>query len=133
MSVRIEMADGWQMDLDAVTAEGVHDLFGHKLGPAMLEDAERYVPVDKGRLLRSLDFEVADGVAGLLPELHLGSFPDDEGDVDYAAATELGFHGEEYVRAYVTKDGRHVAAHTRQGNTPEQPYLRPVLYQERDG
>lgn len=126
---RVEMADGWSQALDAQVGEGLTELFKTHLGPDILGDAQRFVPVDSGRLLKSLDAQVRDD--GRLPVLEVGSFPDGDGDVDYAAATELGFHGEESVRAH-TRNGRPVREHTRHANTPEQPYLRPALYQERD-
>lgn len=125
MAIRIEMASN--TEIDAFVHDAVHGFFTDHLGPDMTADAESYVPVDTARLLHSLDFEVHDD-AGL--ELIVGSFPDAEGDVDYAAATELGFRGPEMVRAH-TRNGHPVRAHERQGNTPAQPYLRPALYTER--
>lgn len=123
------MADDWSQALSAEVAAGLTELFKDHLGPAILGDAQRFVPVDTGRLLKSLDAQVRDD--GQLPVLEVGSFPDDGGEVAYAAATELGFHGEETVSAH-TRLGRPVREHTRHANTPEQPYLRPALYQERD-
>jgi len=129
MSARVEMTDGW---LDWLH-EQESDFFDVQLGPDILADAKRYVPVDTGRLQRSLDYQVADEGDG--PTLEVGSYPDDEGDVEYAAAVEMGFHGEEVVREHLSHSrlGREftVREHTRHGNTPEQPYLRPALYQER--
>ena len=91
------------------------------------------MPVDTARLRNSLGHTVDD--SGRLPELHVGSFPDDDGDVKYAAAVELGFHGVEAVRAHTrVVDGKtvQVRAHERHANNPEQPYMRVALYQERD-
>lgn len=132
---RVEMASDWTQRLDAELKEGLHNLFGGRLGPAILSDAQRTVPVDTGRLLKSLDAQIRDDER--LPVLEVGSFPDDQGDVAYAAAVELGFHGDEQVRAHTRTDPRtgreqNVRAHTRHANVPEQPYLRPALYQERD-
>lgn len=122
---RIEMAsDG---DVEAFVGDGVRGFFTDHLGPDMLADAQRFVPVDTARLLRSLDHEVTDDP---MPELIVGSFPDEDGDVEYAAAVEVGFHGPELVRAH-TRNGHPVREHVRQGNTPAQPYLRPSLWQER--
>lgn len=123
------MEGGWSQALDAEVAAGLAELFKDHLGPAILGDAQQLVPVDTGRLLGSLDKQVRDD--GRLPVLEVGSFPDGDGEVAYAAATELGFHGEETVSAH-TRLGRPVREHTRHANTPEQPYLRPALYQERD-
>lgn len=125
---RVELApDG---EIREFLAGAIHGFFDDRLGPDITADAVRGCPVLTGRLSASLDHEVlTDGAQ--LPTLVVGSFPDEEGRVKYAAAVELGFHGEENVRAYDTKAGRHVAAHTRQGNTPEQPYLRPALYRQR--
>jgi hypothetical protein len=126
---RVEMAGGWSQVLDAEVGLGLKELFKDHLGPEILGDAQRFVPVDTGRLLKSLDAQVRDD--SRLPVLEVGSFPDGEGEVAYAAATELGFHGEETVRAH-TRNGHPVREHTRHANTPEQSYLRPSLYQERD-
>lgn len=122
---RVEMTDGWEDDVRGA----VVSLFDTRLGPAIRDDAKRFAPVDTGRLEASIDHQVIDD--GAQVELQVGAFPDDEGDIDYSAAVELGFHGQEEVRAH-TRNGHPVRAHTRQGNTPEQPYLRPALYQERE-
>ena len=122
---RVEMVGAG--DIDALVGGAVRDFFTDHLGPDMTADAQRFVPVDTARLLRSLDFAVTEDT---VPELHVGSFPDDDGDVEYAAAVELGFHGPEMVRAH-TRNGHPVREHVRQGNTPAQAYLRPSLWQER--
>ena len=130
VSVRVEMEPDWRENAYAGVA-GVLE----RLGGMVLEDARRYVPVDTGRLQASLGCEVAP--EDPWPEAWIGSGEDEEGPVDYAAAVELGFHGREWVREYINHNfmgtGREVLirAHERQGNTPEQPYLRPALYQER--
>jgi hypothetical protein len=127
------MAHGWEGLLDAEVADGTHRAFRDDLGPAILGDAKAFVPVDTGRLEGSLDMDVDD--SGRMPVLIVGSFPDAEGEVEYAAAVELGFHGPETVRAHMRRTSKGevpVREHERQGNTPEQPYLRPALYQERD-
>lgn len=129
MSTRVEMADGWEAALDAALSEGLGAMFGDRLGPAMRADMRALVPVDTARLQKSLDFTVDD--SGRLPMLVVGSFPDGDGEVKYAAAVELGFHGTEQVRAH-TRNGHPVRAHERHANTPEQPYMRAALYQERD-
>lgn len=125
--VRVELAPDAELRafLGRVTAE----FFDDRLGPDITADAVRGCPVLTGRLSQSLDHTVI-GEAGQLPTLIVGSFPDEDGPVDYAAAVELGFHGIEQVAAH-TRNGRPVRAHERQGNTPEQPYLRPALYRRR--
>jgi len=109
-------------------------VFDARLGPAIVGDAQLLVPIDTARLHNSLDHAVDD--SGRLPVLVVGSFPDEEGDVEYAPAVELGFHGIEQVQEHVrrSRTGRPVTvrAHTRNANTPEQPYLRPALFLERD-
>lgn len=129
-TVRVEMEDGWEGRLRE--AEWV--FFDTVLGPDMVADAQRYVPIDTSRLHDSLDHTV-EGDADGVPELHVGSFPDDEGDVEYAAAVELGFHGPEVVQEHQrrTPSGgtTTVRGHIRHANQPEEPYLRPALYQER--
>lgn len=128
--VRVEMSPSWRADLSAAETA----LLAEKLGPAILDDAQRGCPVDTGRLKASLDLRVHEGDP---PYLTVGSYPDDEGPVEYAAAVEMGFHGIEQVREYVNHNfmgsGREVLirAHERHANTPEQPYLRPALYRVR--
>lgn len=129
MSARVELTSGWEDQVRAAVVE----MFDARLGPAIRDDAKRFAPVDTGRLEASIDHQViADGA---LVELQVGAFPDDEGDIDYAAAVEMGFHGMEVVREHMRRSpngGEHlVREHERHANTPEQPYLRPALYQER--
>lgn len=127
---RVEMDPGWDSELREAIAAGLHLLFADDLGPAILADARRGCPIDTGRLEKSLDAEVRrDGDA--LPYLIVGSFPDADGPVEYAAATEYGFKGLELVEAFVRKDGTAVRAHLRKGNTPEQPFLRPAVFKKR--
>ena len=130
MSVRVQMVDGWQGSL----REAEFVFFDTQLGPDILADAKRYCPIDTGRLEASLDQQTTGGGQDP-PVLQIGSFPDDEGPVEYAAAVEMGFHGEEIVREHTRRSrngGEHtVREHTRHANTPAQPYLRPALYQER--
>lgn len=131
MSARVEMAEGWIVELHRAEAA----FLAAQLGPDILDDARRYVPVDTGRLQASLDFDVAVDEGDGLPELHVGSYPDADGPVPYALAVEFGFHGEEVVREHAahSRKGREftVREHTRHANQPEQQYLRPALYQER--
>lgn len=124
---RVELAS--DADIGAFLAKATGAFFDDRLGPDVTADAVRSCPVLTGRLSGSLDHEVLTD-AGHLPTLIVGSFPDEEGPVDYAAATELGFDGEETVRAHM-RNGHPVAEHTRQGHTPEQPFLRPALYRKR--
>jgi len=131
MAVRVEMEEGWIARLHEAEAA----FFEAQLGPDIRDDARRYCPVDTGRLMNSLDFQVVTDEGDGLPTLEVGSFPDADGDVEYAAAVELGFHGEEVVREHLSHSrlGTEftVREHTRHANVPEQPYLRPALYQER--
>lgn len=130
MSVRIEMEPDWLGQI----REAEFVFLDVQLGPDITDDAKRYVPVDTGRLQASLDHQVLGGGQDV-PELQVGSFPDEDGDVEYAAAVEMGFHGEEVVREHLSHSGLGreytVREHTRHGNMPEQQYLRPALYQER--
>lgn len=127
---RVEMAPGADAALRDAVAAGLEKLFDKRLGPDITTDAERACPKLTGRLAASLKFQI-DRTSGNLPSLIVGSFPDDKGRVPYAAAVELGFHGMEAVRSYVTKTGKRVPARMRRGNSPEQPYLRPALYRRR--
>lgn len=130
--VRVVMEPGWEGNLRE--AEAV--FLDVQLGPDMVDDAKRYVPIDTSRLHDSLDHEVnyRDGAP---PELQVGSFPDEDGDVEYAAAVELGFHGEEIVSEHERRKPSGgtttVREHIRHANQPEEPYLRPSLYTERYG
>jgi hypothetical protein len=126
---RVEMAPGADAALRDAVAAGLEKLFDKRLGPDITADAERGCPKLTGRLSASLRFRI--DRSARLPSLIVGSFPDDKGRVPYAAAVEMGFHGMEAVRSYVTKTGRRVPARIRRGNTPEQPYLRPALYRKR--
>lgn len=123
--VSVVMDPDWLEQLRAAEFQLLDETFG----PAILADMQAGTPVLTGRLRASEDYQVVDTGDG--PELQIGSFPDDEGPVPYAAATELGFHGEEWVREYVTDTGHVIHAHARHGNTPEQPYMRPALWVER--
>ena len=131
MTVRVEMAEGWLPWLH----DAERQFFETRLGPDVTDDAHRYCPVDTGRLDASLGFQVLVDEGDGLPTLEVGSYPDDEGPVEYAPAVEGGFHGEEVVREHLSHSrlGKEftVREHIRHANTPEQPYLRPALYQER--
>lgn len=124
--VRIDWEPDWLEQLRAAEAVMLQEDFG----PPILADMKRGTPVLSGRLEASEDFQVVPTPEGP-PELQIGSFPDDEGPVAYAAATELGFDGEEIVRTYETSSGHVVHEHMRHGFTPEQPYMRPALWVER--
>lgn len=124
--VRIEWEPDWLEQLRA--AEYV--MLDTDFGPAILADMQAGTPVLTGRLVGSEDYQVVE-TAGGPPELQIGSFPDDDGPVEYAAAVELGFRGPETVRTYQTASGRVVHEHLREGYSPEQPYMRPALYRER--
>ncbi len=133
--VSVVMADGWLGDLRE--AESV--FFDTRLGPDMVADMRRAVPVLTGRLQGSLDWQV-EYFEGEPPELQAGSFEDDEGRVDYDLAVEFGYDGEEIVAEHVVMrgftdgdqaSGYVVREHTRHAHTPEQSYMRPALYRTR--
>ncbi len=122
MSNDIRMEDGWEGHL----APTVNTLV-MKVTTAVSRDAKAICPVDTGALQDSLTpINAAPSVGRVISHM------------SYAAAVELGFHGEEFVHDYVNHDfmgtGRtvNIRAHTRRGNSPEQPYLRPALYRTRD-
>lgn len=125
---RVEMAP--EGEIRGFLAARLGDVFDKNLGPAIAADAERAAPKLTGKLAASIDFELRTSANGL-PVLIIGSFDDRVGRVPYAAAVEMGFHGMEAVRSFVTTTGKRVKAHMRRGNTPEQPYLRPALYRKR--
>lgn len=109
------MEDGWESQLEPVTNRLVM-----KVTSAVRDDAKQVCPVDTGDLEESLSaLNMGVGVGWVSSHL------------DYCAAVELGFHGLEYVRAHL-RLGTPVRAHVRQGNSPEQPFLRPALYRTRD-
>lgn len=130
--VRVVMHPDWRAQLSAAE----YQLLDGTFGPAILADMQAGTPKLTGRLEASEKYEVIEHPAAA-PELHVGSYPDDEGPVAYKLAVEFGFHGEEFVGEYVNHDfmgtGREVLirAHTRMGNSPEQPYMRPALWRVR--
>lgn len=134
ITARIQMEPGWEADLDQAVAAGMTPVFDDRLGPAIVADAQTFVPIDTSRLHNSLGHAVDD--SGRMPVLIVGSFPDEEGDVEYAAAVELGFVGVEQVQEHERRgpSGKPVTvrAHTRNARSPEQPYLRPAVFLERD-
>jgi hypothetical protein len=123
---RVVLHPDWRAQLSAAE----HQLLDGTFGPAILADMQAGTPVLTGRLVAAERFEVVDN-PGAAPELHVGVYPDDEGPIPYKLAVEFGFHGEEFVREYVTSTGHVIHAHTRMGNSPEQPYMRPALYRVR--
>lgn len=128
--MRIVMDPDWLGHL----REAEQVFLDERLGPDITADAKRYCPVDTGRLQAAIDFQVLGG-DGDVPELQVAPFPDGDGPIPYAMAVEFGFHGLEVVREHMARSrkGREfvVREHVRRGNSPEQPYLRPALYQER--
>ncbi len=124
--VRVVMHPDWRAQLSAAEFQLLDGTFG----PAILADMQAGTPVLTSRLRDSERYEVIDN-PGAPPELHVGSYPDDEGPVAYKLAVEFGFEGEEFVREYVTHTGHVVHAHTRMGRSPEQPYMRPALWRVR--
>lgn len=122
MSNDIRMEDGWEQHLTSPINTTVM-----KVTTAVRKDAQAICPVDTGALKASLTAINSAPMQGRVIS-----------DRDYAAAVELGFHGEEFVHDYVNHDfmgtGRvvNIRAHVRTGNTPEQPFIRPALYRTRD-
>ncbi|WP_018502987.1 phage virion morphogenesis protein [Parafrankia discariae] len=86
------------------------DWMGRELGPAILDDARRMVPVLTGALRTSLRIETYRAV------LRIGS------DLPYAAVVELG------ISRMVGHSGRVWFMHRA-----PQPFLRPALYRPRSG
>lgn len=116
MATELEISDSWY---DDELMPRVNDLV-MKTTTAVRKDAQTACPVDTGALRDSLvDLNIGIGIGIVASHL------------DYAAAVELGFDGLEYVQAH-TINGHPVRASVRRGNSPEQPYLRPALYRERD-
>lgn len=101
--MRVEMRSGWEARL----APDLERFFDRHLGPAILADAQRAVPVDSGDLQRDLGHE-AHGA-----ELRVGP----KGDTDYGAYVELG--------------SAHVSSTGTVYHIPASPFLRPSLYRRR--
>lgn len=123
---RLDLDDGWIQSLHALERE----FFTDRLGPDILADAKAGCPIDTGRLVDSLGYQVIDDERDGKPELEVGSYPDEEGDVEYGPAVEFGFNGPEIVRAHL-RMGIPVAEFERHGYSPEQSFLRPAAYRER--
>ena len=115
MTNQVDVDDGW---LDRLMPE-INDVIV-KVSNAICADAKAVCPVDTGDLKRSLHVTNPSPGVG-----HVGS------DLPYCTIVEMGFHGEEHVRAYL-RQGHPVKAHTRRVKYPAQPYLRPSLYRTRD-
>lgn len=116
MATELQINDGWYEDhvLKAVNEAVI------RTAVAVRKDAQQICPVDTGALKASLTaLNVSLGVARVVSHM------------PYCAAVELGFHGQEYVRPHM-RQGKPVRGHVRQGNSPEQPFLRPSLYRTRD-
>lgn len=116
MATELQIDSGWY---DDELMPRVNDLV-MRTTRAVRIDAQQICPVDTGALRESLvDLNIGVGVGIVASHL------------DYCAATELGFDGLEYVQAH-ERLGHPVRSHVRRGHTPEQPFLRPALYRERD-
>lgn len=124
--VRVVLNPDWRAQLSAAEFQ----LLDGTLGPAILADMQAGTPVLTSRLRDSERFEVVEN-PGAAPELHVGSYPDEDGPVPYKLAVEFGFRGPEFVREYETRTGHVVHAHMREGYSPEQPYMRPALWRVR--
>jgi len=125
--VTMKLGPEWAAHINA----GIERVFTEHLGPAILADQQRAVPIRTGDLLASLDARVVKDDTGR-PELRVGSFPTAQHPrgVPYALAVEFGFHGPELVHAHL-RNGHPVRAHLRTGHSPEQPYIRPSAYRVR--
>jgi len=114
----IEMEDGWEDQLTPLINTVVM-----RATTAVCKDAKAICPVDTGALKESL--------TPINAALMVGRVISDR---EYAAAVELGFHGEVTVRAHTNRDfmgtGRtvEIREHTARQSTPAQPYFRPALY-----
>lgn len=122
MSNDIQEEPGWQDLLTPMINTTIM-----KTATAVRKDAQAICPVRTGELKASLvEINSAPMQARIISHLA------------YFAATELGFHGEEFVHDYVNHNfmgtGRvvNIQSHVRHGNTPEQPFVRPALYRTRD-
>lgn len=115
VSVELEIDEGW---FDQLVPK-VNTLIV-KTMTEVRKDAQAICPVDTGDLKESLTVVNSAPMQARITS-HL----------PYCAAVECGFHGEEYVRAHM-RQGHPVRGHIRRGNSPEQPFLRPSLWRERD-
>jgi hypothetical protein len=111
VSVRIEMEPDWREGVYA----GTDRVFLQELGPAIVADERRYVPVDTGNLLEHCEPPRLGGEGG--HDLII------ENSADYARWVEFGH----WTPAEV--DG-HPA---RQTWVPPQSFMRVAVYQERSG
>lgn len=108
MTIRIEFEPGWREGVYA----GTDKVFLEELGPAIVADERRYVPVDTGNLLEHCE----------PPRLSTHDLII-ENSADYARWVEFGH----WTPAEI--DG-HPAHQTW---VPPQPFMRPAVYQERSG
>lgn len=116
MATTLQINDGWYEDH---VQRQVNEVI-IRTAVAVRKDAQEICPVDTGALKASLvALNTSIGVARVSSHL------------PYCAAVELGFHGQEFVRPHM-RLGKPVRGHVRQGNSPEQPYLRPALYRTRN-
>lgn len=103
MAARVVMRTSWE----SLLTPGIEALFRTRLGPDILADARRAVPVDTGALYRDLDHETHGAVLRVGPK----------GDTDYGGYVEMG------------------STHTRANGTTyqiaAQPFLRPSIFTRR--
>lgn len=120
----IHMDPGWREHFSASLEH-----LAHEIGRAVLDDMKRGCPVDTGRLVESLDYEVYGADAGYVTRV--GSR-----DVEYSTYVELGTaahtissHGDYPLRNRET--GQTFGRTVHHPGTPAQPYMRPALYRKR--
>lgn len=111
MSVRIEMEPDWRQGVYA----GTDRVFLHELGPAIVADERRYVPVDTGNLLGHCEPPRLGGEGG--HDLII------ENSADYPRWVEFGHWTPAEINGHPA----------RQTWVPPQPFMRPAVYQERSG
>jgi hypothetical protein len=115
MSNEVVFSPGWESWVEDQENRTVMSV-----GRAVHADVVRGCPVDTGNLRDSMTLiNFRKKVSQVIS--HVRYFP----------AVELGFHGMEVVQAHL-REGRPVREHTRQGNTPAQPFARPALYRRRN-
>lgn len=111
MASRVAFDDSWRERIQG----DVREFFESRLGPDIAADAKRYCPKDTGSLADSIESHVDDGSGNLIVSASGNA------ERDYAIYVETGH------RIYHPSTGT-----SGPDTVPEQPFLRPALYQERD-
>lgn len=117
--MRIEVNPGWHDELDAELLPRMDRLVG-----AIEADAKRYAPFDTGYLESRIDSYRA---GPKLWRVH--------SHADYTTAVEYATQPHEIrpraAKALYWPGAKHPVASVHHPGTPEQPFMRPALYQER--